>query len=371
MKVAYLSSSILPSRAANSVHVMKMSQAFAKNGNKITLIAPNKPNEEEKNVNNIYQFYGVDNIFTIKKIAYPNIRFIRNIIYAIFSLFALFKLKPDLVYGRNLLGCYLASFFFSTSFEAHSPMESKLKVLILKRLVKRKKFKNLVVISSALEKLVLEQLPKNTPANLVVAHDGADEAVNLKDKVKLYGNPSALKVGYVGHLYPGKGMELIAKCLELSKSDVEFHIVGGMEKDILFWKNKTHKFNNIYFYGFQKQAKLYRYFNAFDICLLPNQIVVLSYGATCNSGNISDFTSPLKMFEYMSHKKAIVASDLPVLREVLTNKNALLCNPEDANEWVEALNKLKDETFRNQLATNAYNDFMKEYTWLNRARRVV
>ena len=112
MKVAYLSSSILPSRAANSVHVMKMSQAFAKNGNEVTLIAPNKPNEEEKNVNDIYQFYGVDNIFAIKKISYPNIRFIRNIIYALFSLFALFKIKPDLVYGRNMLGCYLASFSF-------------------------------------------------------------------------------------------------------------------------------------------------------------------------------------------------------------------------------------------------------------------
>lgn len=370
MKVAYLSSSILPSRAANSVHVMKMSQAFAKNGNKVTLIAPNKPNEEEKSVNDIYQFYGVDNIFTIKKIAYPDIRFIRNIVYALFSLFALFKLKPDLVYGRNLLGCYLASFFFSTSFEAHSPMESKLKVLILRRFVKRKKFKNLVVISAALEKLVLEQLPKNTSANIVVAHDGADEAVDLISKIQLKGSPKALKVGYVGHLYKGKGMEVVFELAPLLSQEIEIHVIGGLDKDIEYWQGKINS-NNVYFYGFIAQSCLFNYLNSLDVCILPNQRIVLTYGSKKGKGmNISDFTSPLKLFEYMAYRKAIVASDLPVLREVLSDENALLCNPEDANEWVEALNKLKDETFRNQIATNAYNDFIKEYTWLNRAKRV-
>ena len=40
--------------------------------------------------------------------------------------------------------------------------------------------------------------------------------------------------------------------------------------------------------------------------------------------NISDFTSPLKLFEYMSHRKPIIASDLPVIREVLNKKNSIL-----------------------------------------------
>ena len=36
-----------------------------------------------------------------------------------------------------------------------------------------------------------------------------------------------------------------------------------------------------------------------------------------NNLNISTFTSPLKLFEYMAHKKSIIASDLPVIREIL------------------------------------------------------
>ena len=46
--------------------------------------------------------------------------------------------------------------------------------------------------------------------------------------------------------------------------------------------------------------------------------------------NLADWISPLKMFEYMAQGKAIVASDLPMLREVLRNgENALLCDSDD------------------------------------------
>ena len=43
------------------------------------------------------------------------------------------------------------------------------------------------------------------------------------------------------------------------------------------------------------------------------------------------FTSPLKLFEYMAAGRAIVASDLPAIREVLRDgENALLVTPGDA-----------------------------------------
>ena len=62
------------------------------------------------------------------------------------------------------------------------------------------------------------------------------------------------------------------------------------------------------------------YINSLDICLLPNQINLFLKGV----GNISSYTSPIKLFDYMSHKKAIIASDISVLREVLNEKNSIL-----------------------------------------------
>ena len=59
MKIIYIAKSIIPSRTANSIHVMKMCQAFSDNGHEVVLLAPDMKSEYEKNVNDIYKFYGV------------------------------------------------------------------------------------------------------------------------------------------------------------------------------------------------------------------------------------------------------------------------------------------------------------------------
>ena len=51
---------------------------------------------------------------------------------------------------------------------------------------------------------------------------------------------------------------------------MEIHIIGGMEKDINYWKNKVRS-KNIYFYGFIPHKHIGNYINSLDICLLPNQ----------------------------------------------------------------------------------------------------
>ena len=62
------------------------------------------------------------------------------------------------------------------------------------------------------------------------------------------GNISALKVGYVGHLYKGRGIETIVECAK-KLSDMTFHIVGGTQKDVNYWKNFINKslIPNIFF----------------------------------------------------------------------------------------------------------------------------
>ena len=62
MNILYISKSIIPSRTANSIHVMKMCQALAENGHNVILLAPNIPKYSEKNVQDIYDYYGVKKI---------------------------------------------------------------------------------------------------------------------------------------------------------------------------------------------------------------------------------------------------------------------------------------------------------------------
>jgi len=373
MRILYISNSIIPSRTANSIHVMKMCQAFADNGHNVILLAPDIKKGYEKNTGNIYKYYGVKKNFIINKLWCPNIK--GNFIFFTFSIFLYLLVNKHfhLVYGRFLHGCYVAALLKkNVILELHDNIFNKKKhiVIIFKRLIKSKFLKKVVVISKALKKIYLKNKYLNKD-NIQVAHDGADEVKKFKCDLKLKGRKRSLKLGYVGHLYKGKGMEIISKIANKLDKDIEIHIVGGIEKDIKFWKNQISS-KNIYFYGFIPHNKTSNYIKALDVCLLPNQKIVHPHGADPSdiTVNISSFTSPLKLFEYMAHKKPIIASDLPVLREVLNKKNSILVSCDDLEKWIEAINKLKDLKKRKQIATKALKDFSK-YSWKNRALLII
>ncbi|MCK7516001.1 MAG: hypothetical protein MZV70_76555 [Desulfobacterales bacterium] len=127
MKIIYISIADFPSKKANSIHIMKMCQAFALNNHQITLIAPKQKNEDI-NSQDIYNYYGVKNIFKIFQFSIPNL--ILNIswlIYSIKILITIKKHKPDIVFGRFLLGCLFTSLSgFNTILEVHQPIPKKI-----------------------------------------------------------------------------------------------------------------------------------------------------------------------------------------------------------------------------------------------------
>ncbi len=72
----------------------------------------------------------------------------------------------------------------------------------------------------------------------------------------------------------------------------------------------------------------------------------------------------------MAHKKAIIASDLPVLKEVLNKKNSILVDCADINGWIRSINKLRDPKIRQKLGNQASRDFNR-YTWINRSHNIL
>ena len=87
MKILYISNSIIPSKTANSINVMKMCQAFSENDHEVTLLAPDRKNEYEKKVNDIYEYYGIKK-FSYKKLWYPNIK--GGVFFYLLSIFFIF-----------------------------------------------------------------------------------------------------------------------------------------------------------------------------------------------------------------------------------------------------------------------------------------
>ncbi len=87
--------------------------------------------------------------------------------------------------------------------------------------------------------------------------------------------------------------------------------------------------------------------------------------------NIGSFTSPLKLFEYMAYGKAIVASDLPVLREVLNDQLAILVRPRDFDGWKEAIRKFCSASKRKQLGAAARRELEAKYSWKTRMENIL
>ena len=371
MNILYISKSVIPSRSANSIHVMKMCQAFADNGHRVVLLSPDIKDQYEKNVSDIFNYYGVKKNFSIKKLFHPNFKggaFFYTI--AIF-IYLIVKKRFDLVYGRFLHGIYISTLLKNkVVYETHQPAseENNHRLFIFKRLIKSKYLKKMIVISQALKNIYLEKGYLND-SKIQVAHDGADEVNNFDNKINLLGRKEYLKVGYVGHLYRGRGIKLMIECAK-KLSEVSFHFVGGFNDDIEYWKTYANNLNldNVYFYGFVSPKETIIYRNSFDILLAPYEKKVSILGS--NKGDTSKFMSPLKIFEYMSHKKPIIASDLPVIREILNEKNSILAKPDDVELWINSIEKLKNLHNREVIANQALSDFYN-YTWKNRAQLVV
>ena len=91
------------------------------------------------------------------------------------------------------------------------------------------------------------------------------------------------------------------------------------------------------------------------------------------TAQFANYTSPLKLFEYMAAGRAIVASDLASWADVLAHEEtALLLPPGDSEAWSKAIMRLRDDAaLRERLGTAAREKALAHYTWDARAERIL
>jgi len=382
MRIAYLAKTRVPDITANSMQSVQVCAALAGLGHSVTFIviddsdAGNEPTWEQ-----LSDFYDVQTWFKVDKIAVPKAKNSR-FLYLWASLLSIPRIRKklikggyDLVYSRDVISAWTASYCrLNTVFEAHALIwASRLQRLLFARLVRSKYLLKLVSITHSLAEVYIRRYPE-LQDRVIIAPDGAEicsQRVIENAESPLKGLPTKLKVGYVGHLYKGKGLEVV-EAIAGSMPDVEFHIVGGRPEDVSFWEHII-KEDNVFFYGFVPREKLSHYYAALDVCILPNQETVWAAGAATvkNRLDIGSFTSPLKMFEYMAHGKAIVASDLPVLREVLHDGIAVLVDASRAEEWKDVFCFVATATERDRFGLAAREEFLKRYTWDIRSKKIL
>jgi glycosyltransferase involved in cell wall biosynthesis len=232
----------------------------------------------------------------------------------------------------------------------------------------------MVVITHALRLILQKEYEINLPeSDFIIAPNGVDwdrfatqpESIEAR---RILGLPDRLTVGFSGHFYPGRGTQMLYDLARVFP-EIQFLWIGGRKEDIDYWKNKSalEGVNNILLTGFIDNSRLPGYLAAADVLLIPFDRVVTG----SSGGNSADICSPMKMFEYMATGRAIVTSELPVIREVLNEKNAVFCPPEDLPAWQSTFaNLFKSPSRIKALGTQARQD-ASLYTWQTRAKKAL
>ena len=172
-------------------------------------------------------------------------------------------------------------------------------------------------------------------------------------------------IGYAGHLYPWKGVDLIVEAVA-ALGDTRALIVGGHEQEpdlerVRGLALQLDCASRVTITGLLPPPLVADRLCEADVLVLPNPASAISTG----------FTSPLKLFEYMAAGKPIVAADLPSIREVLTDgENAVLVEPGNPQALTAGIRRVRDDReLASRIAAKARDD-VRQYTWDARAGRL-
>ncbi|GGZ86640.1 glycosyltransferase WbuB [Streptomyces subrutilus] len=368
LRIAYLHPGSVPSLYANSVHAMRMCDAFAAAGHVVTLYtAPGT-----YTVDDAHAYYGVRHRFAVRTVPSPDYtpdgyrvraEQVRSLLTR--------ETAPDLIYGHDLYALTAAARIAPLVYETHRLRDDPHTLSIEQRLLRDTPPARIVVITHALGHDYRRTYGHLGALPIVVAPEAAEDpraSTRPADPPPMPGRPGAPRIGYVGHLYEGRGIELVL-AMAARFPDHDVHLVGGAPEDLDRWRRRGGP-KNAYFHGHQPPGAVDAYYPLFDVVLAPYQAKVYTAGGHCETGR---WASPMKIFEYMAHGRAIIASDLPVLREVLRDGATCLLRPhDDPDAWAQALRRLvADGSLRRSLGDAARRQFLDCHTWHHRARRVL
>jgi glycosyltransferase involved in cell wall biosynthesis len=175
-----------------------------------------------------------------------------------------------------------------------------------------------------------------------------------------------LVAGFVGTFGPWHGVEKFAEAIKLipASARVRFLLVGSGSLHAEVEKQLESEAGRVIFTGAVAHDRVPALLDACDILVAPH--VPLADGSEF-------FGSPTKVFEYMAMGKAIVASRLGQIGEVLKDREtALLVEPGNVSELTAAIVKLiESDELRMKLGAKAREVVGREYTWKHNAQRVL
>jgi glycosyltransferase involved in cell wall biosynthesis len=157
-----------------------------------------------------------------------------------------------------------------------------------------------------------------------------------------YKKEGAVIIGYIGRLEREKNLFTLLKAFnEVAKQRQNIRLLiigeGSLKRELISFAKTTNASEKVCFLGAQRDIP--DWLKALDIFILPS------------------FTEglPIALLEAMAASKAIIASDIPAVKEVVENgKEALLFNPNNVQQLTNLILTLYDNPeLRKRIGENA------------------
>ncbi|WKZ27345.1 MAG: glycosyltransferase family 4 protein [Candidatus Paceibacterota bacterium] len=368
MKLLYISSQRLPTEKAYGVQIAHMCKAFGQSGISTELLIPTRhPRVGE----DIFAYYNVPRVFSVRRVWAPEwvhpffpeklLFWGKQVFSGLILAWHAWRSDADLVYTRDELVALCVAIISPRRivFEAHT--FSKRRSFIYWYL--RRSGVRLVVINESIRKAFVDH--GFFDALILSAPDGVDvslfqTSLSRHDARSMLDLPiDGRLIMYTGQLFPHKGADTLLETAT-QMPHTHFVFVGGMPQDVQRAQERYQNFPNIHIIGHRPHHEMPMFLCAADVLVIPNS------GRYESSRTL---TSPLKVFEYMASRRVIVASDVPALREVLSDESALWFVPDDPNSLMRCLQRALVGEGASEMIERAYTEVQK-MTWDQRAKNI-
>lgn len=361
-KLLYVANIRFPNEKAHGKQVREMCNAFAQFAD-VTLVVPNRRTEGTPESFGLSPRVRVVRIPVIDTVRLGRLGFLfESLCFALgAALYALVRARGFVALTREY-GCALTLSLCGllVAWESHrGEWNSAIRLTLACGA-------SVVVITKGLRSFYISK--GVSPDTILVAPDGVDlaryqhlpERSEARRRLAL---PEEKRIAiYNGHLHTWKGAGVLAQAVPFLPENFLLLFMGGTDEDIAQFKKEYGANRRIAIMGRKPDEERPLYLRAADVAVLPNTAKDLISTA---------YTSPLKLFGYMAAGTPIVASDLPSIREVLSEKTAFFARPDDPESFAKTLAYAAEHPAEGATRAKAARAEVERYEWRKRAQHIL
>lgn len=174
-------------------------------------------------------------------------------------------------------------------------------------------------------------------------------------------NASGLLILYCGNLESYQGIDLLIESFSFviqRNGGVELVLIGGVKKDIEYYKKKAASLNigdHVHFLGPRPLEQLDQFLADADILVSPRTKGV---------------NTPMKIFPFLHSGKPVLLTNLYTHTQIVTQNEAYLADPEPESFGMGILELVADPSLRKRLGENGRAFVEKEHVYSAHKRRM-